>query len=91
MSERQKIAVAGATGRVGGHVVDVLDEAGHDVIRMSRSTHVDVITGEGLSEALAGVDCMSTPRPGRRPSRRPPRRSSRRRPATCRRPASAPA
>jgi uncharacterized protein YbjT (DUF2867 family) len=58
MQERRKIAVAGATGRVGRHVVDVLEEAGHDVVRMSRSTGVDVVTGEGLSEALAGVDCI---------------------------------
>jgi uncharacterized protein YbjT (DUF2867 family) len=58
MQERTKIAVAGATGRVGRHVVDVLEEAGHDVVRMSRSTGVDVVTGEGLSEALAGVDCI---------------------------------
>ena len=56
MSEGKKIAVAGATGRVGRHVVDVLEHAGHDVVRMSRSTGVDVITGDGLPEALAGVD-----------------------------------
>jgi uncharacterized protein YbjT (DUF2867 family) len=54
----RKIAIAGATGRVGRHVVDVLEEAGHDVVRMSRSTGVDVITGDGLAEALAGVDCI---------------------------------
>jgi uncharacterized protein YbjT (DUF2867 family) len=58
MQERRKIAVAGATGRVGRHVVNVLEEAGHDVVRMSRSTGVDVVTGEGLSEALAGVGCI---------------------------------
>lgn len=54
----RKIAVAGATGRVGRHTVEVLEAAGHDVVRMSRSTGVDVVTGEGLSEALAGVDCI---------------------------------
>jgi uncharacterized protein YbjT (DUF2867 family) len=58
MQEHRKIAVAGATGRVGRHVVDVLEEAGHDVVPMSRSTGVDVVTGEGLSEALAGVDSI---------------------------------
>jgi len=58
MQESRKIAVAGATGRVGRHTVDVLEEAGHDVVRISRSTGVDVVTGEGLSEALAGVDCI---------------------------------
>jgi uncharacterized protein YbjT (DUF2867 family) len=58
MQEQRKIAVAGATGRVGRHVVDVLEEAGHDVVRMSRSTGADVVTGEGLTEALEGVDCV---------------------------------
>lgn len=58
MQQRRKIAVAGATGRVGRHTVEVLEEAGHDVVPMSRSTGVDVVTGEGLSEALAGVECV---------------------------------
>jgi uncharacterized protein YbjT (DUF2867 family) len=58
MQARSKIAVAGATGRVGHHVVHVLEERGHDVVRMSRSTGVDVITGEGLAEVLEGVDCV---------------------------------
>jgi uncharacterized protein YbjT (DUF2867 family) len=58
VQEHKKIAVAGATGRVGRHIVDVLEEAGHDVVRMSRSTGVDAVTGEGLSEALAGVDSI---------------------------------
>ena len=51
-----KIAVAGATGRVGRHIVDVLEAAGHDVVPISRATGVDVVTGEGLDEALAGVE-----------------------------------
>jgi uncharacterized protein YbjT (DUF2867 family) len=58
MQERRKIAVAGATGRVGRHTVEVLKAAGHEVVPMSRSTGVNVVTGEGLSEALAGVDCV---------------------------------
>jgi uncharacterized protein YbjT (DUF2867 family) len=58
MQERRRIAVAGATGRVGRPLVEVLEAAGHDVVPMSRSTGVDVVTGEGLSEALTGVDCV---------------------------------
>jgi uncharacterized protein YbjT (DUF2867 family) len=58
MQERNKIAVAGATGRVGHHVVDILKAQGHDVVAMSRSSGVDVITGAGLAEALSGVDCI---------------------------------
>jgi uncharacterized protein YbjT (DUF2867 family) len=54
----KKIAVAGATGRVGRQVVDVLESEGHDAVAMSRSLGVDVITGDGLSEALAGVECI---------------------------------
>ena len=53
-----KIAVAGATGRVGHHVVDVLKERGHDVVPISRSAGVDVISGDGLAAALAGVDAV---------------------------------
>ena len=53
-----RIAVAGATGRVGRHVVDVLTGDGHEVVAMSRSHGVDVITGDGLAAALDGVDCV---------------------------------
>ena len=53
-----RIAVAGATGRVGRHVVDVLEEGGHDVVPMSRATGVDLVTGEGLAERLAGVTAI---------------------------------
>jgi len=53
-----KIAVTGATGRVGRHVVDVLGEQGHEVVPMSRSTGIDVITGEGVAEALSGVETI---------------------------------
>jgi uncharacterized protein YbjT (DUF2867 family) len=53
-----RYAVAGATGRVGRHVVDVLEAAGREVVPISRSSGVDVITGEGLEAALAGVACV---------------------------------
>ena len=53
-----RIAVAGATGRVGRHVVDVLNEGGHDVVAISRSNGVDVITGEGLAAALEGMEMV---------------------------------
>jgi len=58
MEARRKIAVAGATGRVGRHVVEVLEAGGHDVVAMSRSSGVDVVAGDGLAEALAGVECV---------------------------------
>jgi len=53
-----KIAVAGATGRVGRHVVDVFEEQGREVVAISRSTGIDVVTGDGLADALNGVECL---------------------------------
>ena len=58
MQSQRRIAVAGATGRVGRHVVDVLAERGYDVVPMSRSSGVDVVTGAGLAEALKGTDAV---------------------------------
>lgn len=56
MQTRTKVAVAGATGRAGRHVVDILAARGHEVVAMSRSGGVDVVTGDGLADALADVD-----------------------------------
>jgi uncharacterized protein YbjT (DUF2867 family) len=54
--EKMKIAVAGATGRVGHHVFDILTASDHDVVPISRAYGVDIISGAGLAAALAGVD-----------------------------------
>ncbi|MFB8061804.1 NmrA family NAD(P)-binding protein, partial [Kitasatospora purpeofusca] len=65
MSNRRTVAVVGATGRLGEHVVRVLAERGHEVVAISRSAGVDIVTGEGLDEALTGVgvviDTSGTP------------------------------
>jgi len=53
-----KIAVAGGTGRVGRHVVEVGTERGHEMVSLSRAEGVDVITGEGLDDALEGVEVI---------------------------------
>jgi uncharacterized protein YbjT (DUF2867 family) len=53
-----RIAVAGATGNIGARVVTVLEKAGHEVVRISRSQGVDLLTGEGLAETLDGVDAV---------------------------------
>jgi uncharacterized protein YbjT (DUF2867 family) len=58
MPAPSKIAVTGASGRVGQHVVDLLTAEGREVVPISRSNGVDVITGRGLAEALAGVACV---------------------------------
>lgn len=60
-----KLAVIGATGQIGSRVVELLRAAGHDVTGVSRSSGVDVVTGEGLAEAVAGnevlVDLTNSP------------------------------
>ena len=53
-----KITVIGASGRVGSKVVEDLRSEGHDVVAASRSSGVDVLTGAGLDEALAGADVI---------------------------------
>lgn len=58
MQQNTKIAVAGATGRLGRHIVDILESGGHDVVPISRSNGVDVVTGTGLDGALSGVDTI---------------------------------
>lgn len=70
MQSGKKIAVAGATGRVGRHAVDVLNAQGHEVVAISRATGVDVITSEGLPEALDGVEAIVDAATGPSPDQR---------------------
>src|SRR4051794_32398687 len=58
MATEKKIAVTGATGRLGRHTVEILRERGHEVVPISRADGIDVITGEGLAAALEGVDLI---------------------------------
>ncbi|HEX5994380.1 MAG TPA: NAD(P)H-binding protein [Jiangellales bacterium] len=53
-----RIAVAGATGKVGTLTVAALERNGHDVVRISRSLGVDLSTGDRLDQALAGVEAI---------------------------------
>ncbi|GAA3222538.1 SDR family oxidoreductase [Nonomuraea helvata] len=53
-----RIAVAGATGNIGALTVAALERGGHDVVRVSRSLGVDLVTGDGLHAALAGVEAV---------------------------------
>jgi uncharacterized protein YbjT (DUF2867 family) len=57
-TDQMKIAVAGGTGVVGRHVVEVARERGHGVVVLSRGEGVDLMTGAGLAERLAGVDAV---------------------------------
>lgn len=60
-----RIAVAGATGRIGRLTTAVLDAAGHQAVPLSRGAGVDAYTGAGLPDALAGteavIDVMNVP------------------------------
>jgi uncharacterized protein YbjT (DUF2867 family) len=58
MAREKKIAVAGATGRLGRPAVEILRERGHEVVPISRGSGVDVISGEGLAAALEGVELI---------------------------------
>lgn len=53
-----RIAVAGGTGVVGSHVVEVARERGHDVVVLARAEGVDLTTGAGLAEKLTGVEAV---------------------------------
>lgn len=53
-----RIAVAGATGNIGTLTIAALQRDGHDVVRISRSLGIDLVTGDGLDAALAGVEAV---------------------------------
>jgi uncharacterized protein YbjT (DUF2867 family) len=53
-----KIVVIGGSGRIGAKVVARLGELGHDALAASPRTGVNTLTGEGLDEALQGVDVV---------------------------------
>jgi uncharacterized protein YbjT (DUF2867 family) len=50
-----KIVVVGGTGLIGSRLVTRLSEAGHEAVPASPSTGVDVLTGDGLGDALTGA------------------------------------
>jgi uncharacterized protein YbjT (DUF2867 family) len=53
-----KIAVAGGTGVAGRWTVEALRADGHEAIVIARSAGNDLVTGDGLDVALAGVDAV---------------------------------
>jgi uncharacterized protein YbjT (DUF2867 family) len=60
-----RIVVIGGTGLIGSKTVAILRQGGHDVVAGSPKLGVDILTGEGLQEAMAGarvVIDLSNPR-----------------------------
>lgn len=53
-----KIVVVGGTGLIGSKLVRNLKKLGHEVVAASPSTGVNTLTGEGLTEALAGANVV---------------------------------
>ncbi|OLT27573.1 NmrA family transcriptional regulator [Nocardiopsis sp. CNR-923] len=53
-----RIAVAGATGNIGSLAVSALKRDGHEVVGLSRSLGVDLLTADGLDRVLDGVDAV---------------------------------
>lgn len=53
-----RIAIAGGTGTVGRHAVDAARERGHEVAVLTRGNGVDLVSGDGLADALRGVDAV---------------------------------
>jgi uncharacterized protein YbjT (DUF2867 family) len=53
-----RVAVVGATGRIGRLTVPALERRGHEPVGISRGQGVDVYTGDGLETALAGADAV---------------------------------
>jgi uncharacterized protein YbjT (DUF2867 family) len=53
-----KIAVIGGTGLIGSQVVRILAAAGHEAVPQSPASGLDLVSGKGLPEALAGADVV---------------------------------
>ncbi|HWL02243.1 MAG TPA: NAD(P)H-binding protein [Microbacteriaceae bacterium] len=54
----KRIAIAGATGAVGRHVVQATRDAGHEPIAISRATGVDLTRPDDLAGILEGCDAV---------------------------------
>src|SRR5262245_7681074 len=53
-----RITIVGGTGLVGRQTVEAAQRAGHEAVIVARSHGVNVMTGQGLDAALAGVDVV---------------------------------
>lgn len=53
-----RLAIVGGTGLVGQYVKAAADARGHESVVIARSTGVDVRTGEGLKQVVAGAEAI---------------------------------
>jgi uncharacterized protein YbjT (DUF2867 family) len=53
-----KVVVIGGSGLIGKKLIPLLRERGHEAVSAAPSSGVNTLTGEGLSEALAGADVV---------------------------------
>jgi membrane fusion protein, multidrug efflux system len=53
-----KIVVIGGTGLIGSKTLPILRQGGHEVVAASPRSGVNSITGEGLTEAMAGAQVV---------------------------------
>jgi uncharacterized protein YbjT (DUF2867 family) len=53
-----RLTVIGGTGMIGSRVVQKLNGAGHQAAPAALSTGVDLLTGEGLDQALDGAEAV---------------------------------
>ena len=53
-----KIVVIGGTGLIGTKTVGILRQGGHEAVAASPQSGVNTLTGEGLSQALAGTQVV---------------------------------
>ena len=53
-----KIVVIGGTGLIGSKTVAILRQGGHEVVAGSPKSGINSITGEGLTEAMAGAQVV---------------------------------
>ena len=53
-----KVVVIGGTGLIGSKVVEKLNDRGHHAVPAAPRTGINILTGEGLDDALAGADVV---------------------------------
>ena len=54
-----RIAIAGATGRIGAQLTALARTEGHDVVEIARETGFDLLSPDsGLEQALTGADAV---------------------------------